>query len=65
MFTPDVAVVYMLGMTAFYFYITKTPEKCFPGIVFINNSTTAVRPLSQWSVVNYKQTIAVILATRL
>ena len=30
-FAPKVAIVYMFGLMAFFFYITKCPEKCHPG----------------------------------
>lgn len=32
LFVPKVAVMYVLGILAFVFYITKMPERCFPGM---------------------------------
>ncbi|ELU02271.1 hypothetical protein CAPTEDRAFT_138960 [Capitella teleta] len=31
MFAPKIAVVYLLGLLAFFFYVSKFPEKVFPG----------------------------------
>jgi len=35
MFIPRVVVMYMLGMLAFTFYITKFPERFFPGKSYV------------------------------
>ncbi|XP_064632146.1 progestin and adipoQ receptor family member 3-like [Lineus longissimus] len=39
MFAPKVARMYSMGVLAFVFYLTKFPERCFPGIFdFIGSS---------------------------